>query len=134
MIEDPLDSFGPSPLINGSQLETWWLLKTKLDLVDAFPIAKSFVGTQFTRRALHGHRLDQSRLDRFYLSDQGFWVHAIHHLEHVQNQTLSDHDPIVLTIQLEPLNLFASLKKTSYFKVNPSIIKKEGTLEALKVA
>lgn len=132
MTEDPRDSSGPSPLICGGQLETWRLLKTHFDLVDVFPLARIFIGTHFIQRAVHGHRLDQSQLDSFYLSDQGFWIHVVHRLEHVQNQTLSDHDPITLTIQLEPHNTLGSLKKTSYFKANPSILKCEGTLGALK--
>lgn len=69
MTKEPRDSSGSLLLIHGGQLETWWLLKTCFDLVDAFPLAKMLVGTQFTRRATHGLRLNQSRLDRFYLSD-----------------------------------------------------------------
>lgn len=45
MTEDPIDSSGPSPLRVGSQLETWRMLKTRFDLVDAFPITHSFRGT-----------------------------------------------------------------------------------------
>lgn len=134
MIEHPLDSYGPSPLIYGSQLETWCMLKTRFDLVDALSIARTFRGTQFTRRSSHGEIIDQSRLDRFYLSDCGFWTHAIHRLEHIQDQTLSDHDPIILTNQTAPQTTTSSLKKTSYFKDNPSILKREGTMEALQAA
>lgn len=37
MTKSPLDSSGPSPLLNGRQREAWRLFKTHLDLVDAFP-------------------------------------------------------------------------------------------------
>lgn len=102
MVESPIDSAGPSPLLQGRQLEAWRLLATRFDLTDAYFLPREFIGTRFTRRALHGHRLDQSRLDRFYISDKSHWIHAILSLEHVQKQTLSDHDPIILTVQLEP--------------------------------
>lgn len=63
LTESPLDSSGPSPLLSGCQLEAWWLLKTHLDLVDAFYLPHQFVGTPFTCRAIHGTCMDQLRLD-----------------------------------------------------------------------
>lgn len=102
MIESPLNSSGPSPLISRRQREAWRLLKTQLDLVDAFSLPKTFLGTRFTRWALHGQRMDQSRIDRFYISDKGHWLHAILKLEHVQSHALYDHDPILLIVQITP--------------------------------
>lgn len=49
MIEDPMDSSGTSPLIFGSQLETWRMLETRFNLVDAFPFSCTFKGTHFIR-------------------------------------------------------------------------------------
>lgn len=97
MIETTVDSFGPSPLIQGRQLEAWRLLVTCLDLIDTYYLARNLLGTRFTRRLVHEHCLDQSRLDHFYINDKAKWIHVIIKLEHVQNQTLSDHDLILLT-------------------------------------
>lgn len=72
----------------------------RFSLVDAFQIACRFSGTYFTRRFTHGNQLDQSRIEKFYISDYAIWIHAIHKLEHVHDQTLSDNDPIILTIQI----------------------------------
>lgn len=74
--------------------------------------------------------MDQSRLERFYLSGSGFWIHAILKLEHVESQTLPDHDPILLTIQIAP-QTSTRHRLTTYFKENPSFLRKEGTMEAL---
>lgn len=82
----------------------------------------------------HGNRIDQSRIDRFYLNNSGFWIHAIHRLEHIQDQTLLDHNPIILTIQIAPQNSTSILKKSTYFEANPSILKRVGTMEALRAA
>lgn len=123
----------PGPLLNGNRLETWRLLKIRFDLVVSFPPAHAFVGTRFTRWATHGTRMDQSWLDRFYLSDNGFWIQAILRLKHVQTQMLSNHDPILLTIQIAPHHSIQR-RKTSYFKANPRFLKKQGTIEALWAA
>lgn len=56
------DSIGPTPLINDRQLESWRLLKTRFDLTDAYFLPQTFTRTCFTRRSVHGPRLDQSRL------------------------------------------------------------------------
>lgn len=129
------DSTGPTLLIEGRQLESWRLLKTRFDLIDAYFIPRSFIGTRYTRRFVHGLCLDQSRLDRFYLSDSRHWVNAIIHLEHGQAQTLSDHDLILLTTRLSPFPLDSlSKKKTTYFKANPSTLKVNGTLQVLQAA
>lgn len=102
MTEDLSDSFGPTPLLQGRQLEACKLLATRLDLTNAFTIPKIFVGTRFTRREIHEYRMDQSQLDRFYLSNKGQWICKILKLKHVQSQILSDHNPIILIVQLSP--------------------------------
>lgn len=78
--------------------------------------------------------MDQSRLDRFYLSGKGHWLHSIIQLEHVQLQTLSDHDPIVLIVQIVKLNQSTQHKMTTYFKASPKTLKLEGTMDRLKEA
>lgn len=84
MTGDRVDSSRPSPLLNGQQQESWRLLKRGLDLVDAFSLPIVFLGTRFTKGAVHGTRMDQSRLDRFYISDKAHWIHAIVQVEHIQ--------------------------------------------------
>lgn len=101
MSENPLDSSGP-PLVSGRQKEAWRLLKTRLDLVDAFTLPRTFIGTIFTCRAIHRHGMDQSQIDRFYIGEKTHWLHAILKLEHVQTQALSDHYAIILTVQIAP--------------------------------
>lgn len=95
-------------------------------------LSNTFIGTRFTRWAIHGHRLDQSRLDRFYLSRKGHWIHSITQLEHIQSQTLSDRDLIVLTFQIVKLTLGLQRKKNTYFKASPETLKINGTLDLLK--
>lgn len=83
MVEHPTDSLGPSPLIQGGQLEAWRIVATRLDLIDAYSLPRKFIDAHLTRQVAHGHRLDQSRLNRFYLSDKAQWLHIILSLEHV---------------------------------------------------
>lgn len=107
MVESSTDSYGPSPLIKGRKIEAWRLLTTRLDLTNSYLLPRQFIGTHYTHNAVHSHRLDQSQLDHFYINDKAQWIHAIHSLEHVQNQSLLDHDPIILIVQISPLALQA---------------------------
>lgn len=72
--------------------------------------------------------------NRFCISDKVHWIHEVIQLEHVQNQTLSDHDPIVLTLQITASPSSTSVRKTTYFKANPELLKKEGTIPLLQEA
>lgn len=65
--KDPQHSSRPTPLLQGRHLEAWRLLAMWLDLIDAFLLPKTFVGTCFTRRAVHGKPMDQSHIDCFYV-------------------------------------------------------------------
>lgn len=134
MTEIPLDSSGPSPLVIGQQREAWRLLKTRLYLVDAFSLHRTFIGMRYTQRAAHGNRMDQSRIDRLYISERGHWIHAILKLEHIQSHTLSDHDPIVLIVQTSPLPPTTTAPKSTYFKASIGTLKIVGTINALKEA
>lgn len=78
--------------------------------------------------------MDQSCIDRFYVIDKGLWMHEILKLRYVQTQTLSNHDPIVLTIQLATPPIPIGQWKSTYFKANSSIIKREGMMHALQEA
>lgn len=99
MTKIAFDSLGPSPLIHGRRLEAWRLLTTRLYLTNAYFIPCNFKGTRFTKREIHQNRLDQSILDRL-INNKAQWIHTILQLEHIQDQTLSKHNPITLTVQL----------------------------------
>lgn len=49
MTKQAANSSGPSPLVQGRQLEAWRLLTTRLDLTDAYPLPQKFIRTRFTR-------------------------------------------------------------------------------------
>lgn len=83
MTESRQDSSGPSPMIRGREAEFWRLFKLRFNLLDVFHILDgSRSGARFTwRRTRNGVRFE-SRLDRFYLSDKGWWVGKIKRLTH----------------------------------------------------
>lgn len=60
------DSFGLSPLIKGNEKVEWRLLVSHFGLVDVLALIGEVEGSHFMRT--HGGRLDQSRIDRMYLS------------------------------------------------------------------
>lgn len=102
MTESRLDSSGPSPLIRGREAEFWRLLKLRFDLSDAFHILEGkIIGSRFTWRRTRNGALVESRLDRFYFSDKGWWVGRIERLTHEGGSAFSDHDPITLRITLD---------------------------------
>lgn len=129
MTEHLANSFGSSPLLNGKEKESWRLLKRTFHLADCFSLLGQVVGPRFTRREVRDIRLDQSRINRFYASDHGWWTVRLVELVHDPNQTLSDHDPILLKLQLiVPDPLEAHLKHSTYFKANPYILRKPENL------
>jgi hypothetical protein len=96
MTESRSDSIGFSPSLQGRELEAWRLLKTRFNFQYAYSIAGKIDGALYTWRRTRGQVLVQSRIDRFYLSDGGWWLDSIKKLQHDGAQALSDHDPIVL--------------------------------------
>lgn len=134
MTEVAEDSSGDSPLISGTELDEWRLFHQRFNLIDTFDVLGSAIGARFTRRAKHGDRFDQSRLDRFYVSDQGWWIDRIKKLEHFGGQVLSDHDPIALTFRLSAASSGISPAKKHFFKANPIILKNEENILELKKA
>lgn len=135
MVERREDSTGQSPLLKGRQLESWRLLKSSLNLHDAFDIIGKIDGALFTWRRVILGKLTQSRLDRFYFSDTGWWTHAIRRLTHDGGQALSDHDPIWVSFLLSPPpDTNTSMKKTSPFRANSAVLKSQEAVEKLKVA
>ncbi|KAL3690932.1 hypothetical protein R1sor_004583 [Riccia sorocarpa] len=77
MVEYIEDTIGPSPLMEDQERRCWDLVVGSGDLVDARLCASMTKGPHFTRQAWYGERLDQSRLDRFYISERGEWIHHI---------------------------------------------------------
>lgn len=136
MVLDPLDSSGPSPLIVGRELEELRLFSTRFEWSDALHLIGNVQGSRFTRCRTQSLRVDQSRLDRFYFSDGGWWPHRILDLQHIQDQTLSDHDQVCITFIIENrISLLSFLvKKSSYFKANSYILESEDNIKALKEA
>lgn len=75
MMEDWLDSFGPSPLIRGSKLLEWRLLVSRFDFINIFPLLGKVEGSQITKRRMPGTCLDQSCIDQIYILGAGWWPH-----------------------------------------------------------
>lgn len=93
------------------------------------------LGLRFTRRCTLALHIDQSQLDRVYFSDGGWWPHRILEMQHIPDQTLSDHDPISISFIMENrITLASSIKKSSYFKANAYILESEDNITALKAA
>lgn len=90
MMEDRMDSLGPSPLIKGIKLIEWRLLVNRFSFIDSLSLLGKVEGSRFTRRRHHGPRLDQSRIDWVYFSGLGWWPHKILSLKHIQMLGISD--------------------------------------------
>ncbi|KAL3690449.1 hypothetical protein R1sor_016758 [Riccia sorocarpa] len=72
-VELPEDSKGKSALMHGAEERTWRIWANRTDSIDAYLTAARTTGGLFTRMAFCGHRYDQARLDRFYLTNRGEW-------------------------------------------------------------
>ncbi|KAL3691962.1 hypothetical protein R1sor_005613 [Riccia sorocarpa] len=101
MVLIPEDSAGPTTLLKGRALETWRWCNQSWSLSDAFDMAKVRNGPRFTRQVVRGGRLDQSRLDRAYLSRGGSWMHKITCIHHEGDVAASDHIPVVISCKVE---------------------------------
>lgn len=134
MTERRSDSLGPSPLIHDREAEFWHFLKLRFDLADVYNILeKRLTGSRFTWRQVRNGLLFESRLDRFYLSDKGWWIDKIGCLNHLGGSALSDHNPISLCFTM---NVSSPLTrgKVAFFKANPNVVKKLENLARLKAA
>ncbi|KAL2608075.1 hypothetical protein R1flu_026648 [Riccia fluitans] len=69
MVEVPMDTMCSSSILRGSEKKCWKQCACQADLVDAWWIAAQSLGPVFSRHALRLDKLDQSRLDRFYISE-----------------------------------------------------------------
>lgn len=128
-----IDSSGPFPLLKGREKEKWRLLQNRFGLMDAFDILGGASRSRFTRRGLHGTRLDQSRIDRVYCLDLGWWPFRFVGLCHVHDRALLDHDPVCLSLQIfqDQVQRGGSHKSTPFI-INPEILKDPVFLEELR--
>ncbi|KAL3679560.1 hypothetical protein R1sor_022516 [Riccia sorocarpa] len=133
MVERQEDSIGPSPVVRGDELYSWEICAGSADLVDTRLYATKVIGPHFTRQAWYGNRFDQSRLDRFYLSGRGEWVHHIRKVEHQGARTLSDHVPICMELVMKPEGA-ARRPRRSYFKMDFKSLMRPEVLERAKIA
>ncbi|KAL3697876.1 hypothetical protein R1sor_011952 [Riccia sorocarpa] len=132
MVENRKDSIGPSPVARGPELRKWNQCVNQGDLIDGWLAAVQTKGPWFTRQALHGNRLDQSRLDRCYLSNRGEWVFLMDEMEHYGAASLSDHVPIRISIALEARRQTRSIR--SYFKMDAKAGSNPDTMNEVKKA
>ncbi|CAM6124136.1 unnamed protein product [Calypogeia fissa] len=133
MTEEPADTTGGSNLLRGWELEAWRHLKVKLNLKDALTELDKVTGSRFTWRRRRGNTLEQSRIDRLYLGEAGWWLDGISELIHDGGQSLSDHDPIILRASLAPL-ASATPRFYTHFKAKAAILKQQQNLATLKTA
>ncbi|KAL3699232.1 hypothetical protein R1sor_017254 [Riccia sorocarpa] len=127
------DSVGPSPRIHGKEERIWRSLVFQRDMVDCFTAATVRAGPRFTRQARSGRRLDRSRLDRVYLTENAIWIDRILKVQHFGSQTAADHIPITACLQLDPNPaLSQDEKKLNYFKLNAACLKRPGFKEECK--
>ncbi|KAL3679799.1 hypothetical protein R1sor_022755 [Riccia sorocarpa] len=123
MTLDPLDSVGPTPMLHGSPLRRWRALDQSGDLLDCYDAAGRRIGPRFTRQAVRGARLDQSRLDRAYISNMGNWIYAVTQIKHCDKIAVSDHIPVLVDLSFHPPRRRSSLKRSPYTKMDAEELK-----------
>lgn len=109
-------------------------LCTKHNLVDARDLVAENLGPPHTRWSSYAGDPRWARLDRIYLSHGGRWLAAAKHVTHHAGNTLSDHLPITLemdigTVQCTDGNI--SLRVPTTFKWSPVLLSKKGILQAI---
>jgi exonuclease III len=119
IMEFPEDSLGPSTVLPGAEERVWHRFQDQFNLVDLYLCASICKGPVFTRQQQSGPWFDSARLDRIYCNNHGHWYDHVKCIEHDGRQTLSDHWPVIATIQLMP-PATGALKKSSYFKFDSS--------------
>lgn len=116
------DSSSPSNFIHGSEACAWKGVVDQYDLVDLYLCAAKRKGPVFTWQMVLPSRIDQSWLDQFYENNSGSWFHHVSNLWHDDRQTLSEHIPIITSIQLVQVRSEDSIRKGMYLKMDASII------------
>ncbi|KAL3686849.1 hypothetical protein R1sor_013158 [Riccia sorocarpa] len=124
------DSVGPSPVQESTERKVWTALMAHQDLADGWIHSARRSGPWFTRQRETSTRLEQSRLDRIYLAKHEGWTEQHLNIKHDDSVKLSDHHPVCLNINYDSVVLRD--RKTTYFKVNPDLLKNPETLEEFK--
>ncbi|KAL3701000.1 hypothetical protein R1sor_019022 [Riccia sorocarpa] len=118
MVIRGIDSCGPTARLKGGTFEDWLALDQDWDLTDTYIGAKTREGPLYTRQVVRGGRIDQSRLDRIYLTAGGKWIHMLVRIKHDGAVAISDHIPVVLDIQLHKQRRRKRVRKNNYLKLD----------------
>lgn len=118
----PKDSSGPSNFIHGSKACAWKGVVDQYNLVDLYLCATKRQGPIFTRQMALPSHIDQSRLDYFQENNSGSWFHHFSNIWHDDHQTLFDHTPVIIIIQLVQVRTEDSIKKGIYLKMDATFL------------
>ncbi|KAL3698381.1 hypothetical protein R1sor_012457 [Riccia sorocarpa] len=132
MVQRRIDTAGPTTLLQGFTQEKWRETDERWQLHDMFLMSSEQKGPLFTRQVVRGDRLDQSRLDRGYITRGGDWISAVKCAEHDGGEALSDHIPVEINIQLMRRRL--NRRKGTYLKMDVDTLKNECRKNRVKSA
>ncbi|OAE25854.1 hypothetical protein AXG93_2145s1530 [Marchantia polymorpha subsp. ruderalis] len=127
MVENPLDSSGERKVLGGAEELTFTELRTKHNLHDLRGVVAEARGPLHTRWSAYGGDPRWARLDRIYCSHGGRWLAAAHYLQHHAGNTLSDHLPVIASVDIGTVVCAdgrLSLAGPTKFKWNPSLLGK----------
>ncbi|KAL3696583.1 hypothetical protein R1sor_010659 [Riccia sorocarpa] len=98
------DTAGPTALARGQVLQEWNALDQLKDLSDVFYWALKRSGPRFTRQVVRNNRLDQARLDRVYVNQNGEWLSCVQSILHDGAEGASDHIPVKVDLLPAAIN------------------------------
>ncbi|KAL3679387.1 hypothetical protein R1sor_022343 [Riccia sorocarpa] len=133
MVLDPRDSSGPSPLLKGSPLQAWSELEQAWALEDAFSRAWKREGPRYTRQVVRSNRLDQSRLGRIYISNNGACL-KVKRLLHDSESAISDHIPVLLEVNFNGRTRRNKRRPETYLKLDVDSFRHADRRERVKTA
>ncbi|KAL3677633.1 hypothetical protein R1sor_027581 [Riccia sorocarpa] len=129
-VETQEDSMGVSPVQIGAERRAWSSLLAHHDLADGWLEAQKRSGPWFTRQKEVGGRMEQARLDRLYFPRNTINTDLSSRMKHDAGIRLSDHHPVYLS--LERTGARGRGGKSTYFKVNPELLKRDEDLKTLR--
>ncbi|KAL3677394.1 hypothetical protein R1sor_027342 [Riccia sorocarpa] len=130
---EPEDTAGPTALARGQIKTEWNRTDERHNLCDVYHRAAKKVGPRFTRQVIRNNRVDQARLDRVYLNQDGEWVGAVKCIHHDGQSSVSDHIPVKVDLKLD-LADEARPRKSQYIKMDVESISDPGRNERIKEA
>lgn len=134
MVEMHDDFVVPSPRLNKIEERSWKWTLDAFDSVDLYLTATSRKGPKTSRKGMHvvsGLCLDQSWLDKIYISNRGIWFKFMETIEHNNCQVLSDHIPITSLFVLKEATNRGS-RKCSYLKMDHNFLDNKTFRESMK--